>query len=179
MQARQGAAFREWNGWLWADHFGDPVAEHRAVRSGAGVWDISPLRTWQVSGPHARAAADRVLTNLVADDPPGRIRYGLLCDEAGRIVNDASVYVLPGRVWIITSRDADRDHLAALVPGIEPVGDDLAALQVQGPRSRELLCALCPAAAELAYFRVLTEPVDVAGVACMLSRIGYSGRARL
>lgn len=174
-QARHGAAFLEWNGWLWADHFGDRVAEHRAVRTDAGVWDISPLCVWQVRGADATVAVERVFTNVVRGDPPGRIRYGLLCDEAGTIVNDATVYVLPDRVWIITSRDADGEHLAQLVPQIESVGDGLAALQVQGPRSRELLQALCPAVVELPYFHVLTEPVDVGGVASWLSRIGYSG----
>jgi aminomethyltransferase len=175
VQAEHGASFREWNGRLWADHFSDPLAEHHAVREGVGIWDISPLRVWQLRGPNAAAAADHVLTNLVRDDPPGRIRYGLMCDSAGMIVNDATVYVLPECTWIITSRDADREHLARLLPAIEPLGDELAALQIQGPRSRALLRTFCPAVAELAYFHVLTELVDVACVSCWLSRIGYSG----
>lgn len=175
LQERHGATFAEFAGGAWADHFGDPPAEHHAVRTGVGVWDISPLRIWEVRGPGAAAAVDRVFTNPVAGAEPGRIRYGALCDAAGAMINDGTVYVLgPERVWVITSLASDGEHLAAHVPGVAPAGE-LAKLQVQGPRSRELLAKLGAPVAGLEYFRVATEPVDVAGVACRLSRIGYSG----
>ena len=175
LQERHGATFAEFAGGAWADHFGDPPAEHHAVRTGVGVWDISPLRIWEVRGPGAAAAVDRVFTNPVAGAEPGRIRYGALCDAAGAMINDGTVYVLGvERVWVITSLASDGEHLAAHVPGTGPAGE-LAKLQVQGPRSRDLLAELGAPVAGLEYFRVATEPVDVAGVACRLSRIGYSG----
>jgi len=83
LQERHGATFAEFAGGAWADHFGDPLAEHHAVRTEVGVWDISPLRIWEVRGRDAGAAVDRVFTNPVAGAAPGRIRYGALCDAAG------------------------------------------------------------------------------------------------
>jgi aminomethyltransferase len=175
VQERRGATFAEFAGGVWADHFGDPLAEHQAVRTAVGVWDISPLHVWEVRGPGAAAAVDRVFTNPVAGAEPGRIRYGALCDPSGAMINDGTVYVLGAeRVWVITSLASDGEHLAAHVPGVVP-GGELAKVQVQGPRSRDLLGELGAAVAGLAYFRVATEPVDVAGIACRLSRIGFSG----
>jgi aminomethyltransferase len=175
VQERHGATFSEFAGAWWAGHFGDPVAEHHAVRTAAGVWDISPLRIWEVRSPGAAAAVDRVFTNDVTGAAPGRIRYGALCDEHGAMVNDSTVYVLAAdRVWLITSLASDGAHLAAHLPGVAPAGE-LAKVQVQGPRSRDLLAGLGAPVAGLAYFHVATEPVDVAGVACRLSRIGFSG----
>jgi aminomethyltransferase len=175
LQERHGATFAEFAGGAWADHFGAPLAEHHAVRTAVGVWDISPLRIWEIRGRGAAAAVDRVFTNPVAGAEPGRIRYGALCDADGAMINDGTVYVLgTERVWVITSLASDGEHLAAHVPGVAPAGE-LAKLQVQGPRSRDLLAGLSAPVAGLAYFRVATEPVDVAGVACRLSRIGFSG----
>ncbi|MGH3014327.1 MAG: glycine cleavage system aminomethyltransferase GcvT, partial [Gaiellaceae bacterium] len=62
-QRKLGADFMDWEGWYWPNHFGDPAAEHRAVREDVGVWDESPLRKWDFSGPDALAAADRIFTN--------------------------------------------------------------------------------------------------------------------
>lgn len=174
VQQRQGASFVEWNDWLWADHFGDPVGEHRAVRTDVGVWDISPLRMWEIRGVGVVPAVDAVFTNAVRTCPPGRIRYGALCDSSGAMINDATVYVHgTDRVWIITSRAVDGDHLA------QRLGDvalhERGAIQLQGPRSRELLTSLSPAMPALEYFHFSLQTLDVAGVECWVSRIGYSG----
>ena len=56
-QRKLGADFMDWEGWYWPNHFGDAAAEHRAVREDVGVWDESPLRKWDFSGPDALAAA--------------------------------------------------------------------------------------------------------------------------
>src|SRR4051812_43552113 len=114
VQREAGATFVEWQGALWAGDFGDATAEHLAVRADVGIWDISVLRKWELRGRRAVELVDGLFTNKVRRDEVGRIRYGLFCDEAGTILNDATVYVVsPHRVWVISGRDADGEHLAA------------------------------------------------------------------
>ena len=55
VERRMGGTFAEWEGWDWISDFGDPVAEHHAVREAVGIWDESPLRKWFFKGPDARA----------------------------------------------------------------------------------------------------------------------------
>jgi aminomethyltransferase len=180
IQERSGGRFIEWQGGLWANDFGDPVAEHRAVRTSVGVWDISLLRRWDFRGAAAAVALDRLFTNEVTSTEPGQIRYGVFCDETGAIVNDGTAYRLAAdHFWVFTSRETDLQHFRRHTragPGeIAATGDSPAVIQLQGPRSREVLTSLCPTTAGLGYFRFQTAPVPVAGTPCWVSRIGYSG----
>lgn len=180
VQERAGARFVEWQGAVWTRDFGDALAEHRHVRTAAGLWDISPLLAWDVRGRHAADAVDRLFSNAVVDTAPGQIRYGLFCDASGAMLNDATVFRLElNHLRVFTSRERDLTLLAATrrTPGVsvEPIGEPLAAVQLQGPRSREVLAPLCPAVVELPFFRFLPEPAPVAGAPCLIARIGFSG----
>jgi aminomethyltransferase len=180
-QRELGAEFMDWEGWCWPNHFGDPEAEHRAVRGDVGVWDESPLRKWDFRGADALRAADRIFTNDVLGLEVGQIRYAPFCDDEGKMVGDGTVFKLAeDRVWVITALDSDREHFEGVVRGldvsIEPLTEALPHVQLQGPRSREVLASVCDADIEaLRYFRFWPEPVRVGGVACRLSRTGYSG----
>jgi aminomethyltransferase len=92
VQRKLGAEFMDWEGWYWPSHFGDSVAEHQAVRQGVGVWDESPLRKWDFSGPDALAAADRIFTNDMLGLEVGQVRYAPFCDENGKMVGDGTVF---------------------------------------------------------------------------------------
>src|SRR4051794_41951249 len=74
----------EWEGWDWISDFGDPIAEHHAVREAVGIWDESPLRKWFFSGKDAMAAVDYCFTADMAGPPPGQARYPPLVGAAGR-----------------------------------------------------------------------------------------------
>ncbi len=78
------ATFAEWEGWDWISDFGDPIAEHHAVREAVGIWDESPLRKWFFKGPDALAAADYCFTCDMAALEVGQCRYGPFCDERGQ-----------------------------------------------------------------------------------------------
>jgi aminomethyltransferase len=177
---RAGAEFVEWEGWLWADHFGDPLREHHAVRRDVGVWDLSPLRKWEFRGPDAAHAADYIFTQDIRVLEPGQIRYSPFCDREGKMVGDGTVFkVAEGRLWIFTARDSDGQHFREAASGfdvtIESITDELTCLQVQGPGARELLTEFVPDIAQLPYFRFWPEPVSLAGASCWVARIGYSG----
>jgi aminomethyltransferase len=181
VQRDLGADFTDWEGWYWPNHFGDPVGEHHAVRRDVGVWDESPLRKWEFKGPDALAAADRVFTNDMLGLEVGQVRYGPFCDENGKMVGDGTVFKWgEDSAWVITALDSDLDHFQEVVSGmnvqIEPVTERLPHVQLQGPRSREVLAGLCDAnVEELGYFRFWPRQVSVGGVPAWVSRTGYSG----
>ena len=181
VQRELGADFMDWEGWYWPNHFGDAVAEHRAVREDVGVWDESPLRKWDFRGPDALAAADRIFTNDIAGLEVGRIHYAPFCDEKGKMVGDGTVFKFADdHAWVITALDSDLDHFRQVAGDLdvemEPLTERLPHVQLQGPRSRELLAGVCDAdVGSLRYFRFWPEQVQVGGVPCWVSRTGYSG----
>jgi glycine cleavage system T protein len=182
IQRRAGGTFAEWEGWDWISGFGDPIAEHHAVREAVGIWDESPLRKWQFNGPDGLAAADRCFINDMSTLQVGQVRYGAFCDERGKMLGDGTVYRGEGDgVLVVTALPSDGAHFRQVTSDlkveISEVTDQLPHLQVQGPKSRELLASLCEAdVASLRYFRFFPHPVTVAGCdGCWVSRTGYSG----
>jgi aminomethyltransferase len=177
----EGASFAEWEGWDWIAGFGDAVAEHRAVRERCGVWDESPLQKWELRGPDALAAADRFFTNDMRSLQPGQVRYGAFCDDDGHMLGDGTVFAFaPDRCWVITALESDgealREAAGELDYAIEQRTAQLPHLQLQGPRSRDVLSSLVGGAVDgLGYYRLLTDPVELAGIAVTIARCGYSG----
>ena len=181
VQRDLGCEFMEWEGWLWPSDFGDAETEHRAVREDVGVWDESPLRKWDFRGADALRAADRIFTNDMAGLEAGQIRYAPFCDANGKMVGDGTVFKFADdHAWVITALDSDLDHFRQVVGGLDvemtPITEDLPHVQLQGPRSRELLASVAgDDVAGLRYFRFHTDPVSVGGIECWVSRTGYSG----
>jgi aminomethyltransferase len=180
-QRELGCEFIDWEGWLWPNHFGDPIAEHRAVREHVGVWDESPLRKWDFRGRDALPAADRIFTNDMLGLTVGQVRYAPFCDADGKMVGDGTVFKFAeDHAWVITALDSDLDHFQEVVAGldvaIEPITPALPHVQLQGPRSRDVLTSLSDAdITSLAYFHFLPEQVRVGDVPAWVSRTGYSG----
>src|SRR4051794_11566778 len=182
IQRRLGGNFAEWEGWDWISDFGDPIAEHHAVREAVGIWDESPLRKWFFSGKDAVAAVDYCFTADMAGLEPGQARYAPFVDAQGRMLGDGVVFRGddPKRVLVVTALDTDADHFRRITGDfaleITEHTMEMPHLQVQGPRSREMLSAVTDAdVAGLRYFRFLTEPVSVCGAQCYVARTGYSG----
>jgi aminomethyltransferase len=180
-QRALGGELVDWEGWYWPNTFGDAIAEHHAVRNDVGVWDASPLRKWQLEGPDALAAADRVFTNDMLGLEIGQVRYAPFCDEDGKMVGDGTVFKVAEDTCIaITALDSDLDHLKTVTDGmaVEITARTKATPQlgVNGPGSRELLQGLTSAdLSSLRYFRFWPDLVEVGGVPCWVSRTGYSG----
>ena len=184
VQRRAGATWTDWEGWAWAADFGDAVAEHQATRTACNMWDESPLRKWVLRGPDALSLADALFTNDMASLEVGQVRYGALCDEQGKMIMDGTVFhVGDNHCLSITSYDSDLDWFKQVASdrGLDVQIEDRTAemphLQVQGPKSREVLGPITEGAdvGALRYFRFISEGVRVGGVACWVSRTGYSG----
>ncbi len=184
VQRDLGASWTDWEGWAWAADFGDPVAEHMATRTACNMWDESPLRKWDLRGPDALKLADVLFTNDMAALEIGQVRYGPLCDEQGKMIMDGTVFhVAPDHCLSITSYDSDLEWFRTVASDrgfdvqIEDRTPEMPHLQVQGPKSREVLAPITEGADvhSLRYFRFVSEGVRVGGVSCWLSRTGYSG----
>jgi aminomethyltransferase len=181
VQREAGGELVDWEGWYWPNTFGDPIAEHQAVRTNVGVWDASPLRKWGFNGPDALGAADRVFTNDMRTLEVGQVRYAPFCDANGKMVGDGTVFhIADDSAIVVTALDSDLDHFREVVAGmnveITPMTEQTPQLGLNGPRSRELLQGLTSAdVASLGYFRFWPEQVEVGGVPCWVSRTGYSG----
>ena len=183
VQDQLGAEWTDWENWAWADHFGDATAEHEATRNASNLWDESPLRKWDMKGPDALALADVLFTNDMAALEVGQVRYGAICDEDGKMIMDGTIFKLgDDHCFSITSYDSDLDWFRKVASDrgmnveIEDVTENMPHLQVQGPKSREILAPLVEGVdlGSLRYFRF--EPdAKVAGIDCLVSRTGYSG----
>ena len=183
-QDEMGATWTDWEGWAWADHFGDPVAEHEATRNALNIWDEAPLRKWDVRGPDALALMDLTHTNDMASLDVGQVRYAAVCDENGQMIIDGTVFRLAeDRCMSITSYDSDLDWFKSVAADrgldveLRDITEETPHFQVQGPLARDVLAPITEGAdlTGLRYFRFIPEEVRIAGIPCMVSRTGYSG----
>jgi aminomethyltransferase len=181
VQNGQGGTFDDFDGWTWTLDFGDTLGEYESMRSGAAMWDVYALAKWQVSGPDAGEAVQRLFTNDLSGQETGQVRYGAFVDDDGRMIDDGTVYRLADdRYFVFTNRHRLDDELAMRAPGTSVKAVDLThempLVSVQGPRSREVLQSLTSTdLAALPYFRFSPRRVAVADVPVWLSRTGFSG----
>jgi aminomethyltransferase len=186
IQRRMGGTFAEWEGWDWISDFGDPINEHHAVRETVGIWDESPLQKWIFRGPDALKAVDWCMANDMASMQVGQARYSSFTDEYGRMLGDGVAFNTGDEtgagIFVVTALPSDLDHFRRVTAGRFDVEildrtERWPHVQVQGPKSRELLQSMTSADIEgLRYFRFITEPIELGGVpGCWVARTGYSG----
>jgi len=135
-----GGRMVDFAGWEMPVQYAGILAEHRAVREAAGVFDISHMGEFFVKGPGASAWLDSLLTNCVARLSDGEAQYSLLLNERGGVIDDLIVYRLAEGSFLLVVNAAKIDEDAAwmqarLVEGVlfENRSDEFAALAVQGP----------------------------------------------
>ena len=162
------------------------VAEHRAVRSNAGLFDLSHMGEFFFEGPGAGAALDRLVSSDIAGLAAGQARYGLLCNERGTIVDDVIVYRLADAEYLMVVNAAnvakDRAHLEAhLGPDVrfEDRSDETALIAVQGPRAATILSTVTDLEVREASIEGL-PPFGVTGARvansrAIVARTGYTG----
>ena len=182
IQEKHGATFSEEDGgWFWSDNFGDVDAEFAAIRNSASMWDVFALQKWDVTGPDAQRAAQRLFTNNLSTLVPGQVRYGAIVDESGLMLDDGTIFKrADDHWWVFTNSPDFADSLAAaagdLNYSIVNRTLEMPVLSIQGPKSREILQGLTDTdLSGIRYFRFLLEPVTVAGFPVQLLRTGFSG----
>ena len=180
---RLGARLVPFAGWEMPVQYTGIVAEHRAVRSAAGLFDVSHMGELDLRGTGAAAAVARLTCADVDRVAEGQARYSLVLDEAAGIIDDVIVYRLADRHYRLvvnaSNTEAVLDHsrnATAAVPGVELVdrSDELALLAVQGPRATDIVAGLADGdVSTIGTYRCRTH--RVAGRAVLLARTGYTG----
>ena len=172
--------WRNWSGYAAALSY-EPSHEYEyyAVRSAAALFDISPLRKYEITGPDAAALVDRIVTRHAADCPEGRVLYSPWCDEAGKLIDDGTVQRLGADAFRITAADPSlrwfQDCALGMDARVCDVSLELAALALQGPTSRDILAGLVTGAdiASVPYFGLAEG--NVGSVPVTITRTGYTG----
>jgi sarcosine oxidase subunit alpha len=158
----------------------------RAVHLDLGVIDVSTLGKILVEGPDAAALLERLYPNRFADLKPGRIRYGVLTTDGGRIFDDGTIGRLGDDLFYVTTTSTGSDSVCEwfewwnAVWGYDAeivnVTGALAAINVAGPRAREALASVTDADVSNDAFKYLdAKEIVVAGVPCLALRIGFVG----
>ncbi|MBI3977009.1 MAG: aminomethyl transferase family protein [Chloroflexi bacterium] len=181
-----GATFSErMAGWRTAVHYGDPVAEHHAVRTAAGVFDVHTQGELLFQGPEALLAVQRLYVNNL-DVPVGRAVYTQMCNENGGIMDDTITYRLEPNVFMAVTNSVNRDRSAASIKKtlaewgicatVTDVTSGTAYYELQGPNSRAVLQQLTDtdlSNEKLPYMRGTYG--KVAGVDAFIARSGFTG----
>lgn len=182
-----GARMAEFAGFEMPIQYEGIVAEHVATRTAAGVFDVSHMARLRFDGPRADQLLDKLLTRKVTDMEVGQVRYSLMCNAEGGILDDVLVSCLEspsGTIYFLLVVNAGNHHKIADwiqshladFPDVEynDVTLQTAMIAIQGPNAIEICKPLLPASAlALDYYRAkVTEQMSKP---CIVSRTGYTG----
>ncbi|MEO8029528.1 MAG: glycine cleavage system aminomethyltransferase GcvT [Gemmatimonadota bacterium] len=157
------------------------LAEHRAVREGVGIFDVSHMGEFEVTGPDRNAFVNRITCNDVGALGPGGVQYSALLRADGTIVDDCTTYRFDDKVMVVVNAaniEKDWAHIVDQKGGInvrlKNISDNVGLLALQGPRAEALLQPFSTTKlSDIAYYHFAVG--DVAGAMCFISRTGYTG----
>jgi aminomethyltransferase len=155
--------------------------EHEIVRTRVGVFDVSHMGEFEISGPDRNAFVNRLTCNDVATLAEGQAQYSALLTDDGTFVDDCLVYRFDDRIMmVVNAANIEKDwqfvleRKGGINVRLKDISDEVALLAVQGPESEKLLGPLAkPDVASIGYYHFVTG--QVAGLDCFLSRTGYTG----
>lgn len=175
----QSQHWRRWAGYAVAGLYEmTHEREYWAIRNAAALFDVSPLMKYLIEGPDAAKLLDRVLTRSVQKMTIGQVMYTPWCDAEGKMRDDGTVSRLSETTFRLTAAEPNLRWLEMNAVGMQvsitDISQALAALSLQGPKSRLVLnrCAGRPLDS-LKYFRVMDNAI--AGIPVTISRTGYTG----
>jgi aminomethyltransferase len=157
-------------------------AEHRAVRESVGIFDVSHMGEFEVTGPDRNAFVQRVTCNDVSALATGQAQYSGILTAAGTFVDDCLVYRFEDKLMMVVNASniaADWEHIVGQKGGanvrLRDISDDVGLLAVQGPRAEALLAPLATVPLKDIGYYWFAPDGKVAGVQCFISRTGYTG----
>lgn len=176
-----GARMVEFAGWMMPVVYSGIVEEHLAVRSHAGLFDIGHMARLSFGGPDALKLLEMVCTNSIATMKDGQVRYSLVCNETGCILDDVLVYKWPyGYSMVVNASNRAKivawleKHKVGMNVEMKDQTMETAMIAIQGPRAIGIVQGLTetdPASLKY-YFAAATRCM---GQQCVLSRTGYTG----
>ncbi len=170
-------------GWEMPVQYTGIVDEHQAVRTAAGLFDVSHMGELRLRGEYAAHVVDYLITNDAKKLGDGQALYTCCCNEAGFILDDLIVYRRTQDDWLIVCNASNREKISAHFAKaakdhceFQDESDATALIAVQGPRALELLGKLAANPASLAEVRPFHFTIaNVGGVPCGAARTGYTG----
>ncbi len=178
--AALGAKLVPFAGWEMPIQYAGILAEHEAVRTRVGLFDVSHMGEFEVRGAGAIAFVNRMTTNDVASLAPGGVQYSTMLRPNGGIIDDLLVYRLDGRVLLVVNASNTEKNLAWLrehAPRDVTIDDrsrELALIALQGPRAARTLAA-AGGGAFLALRYYAAAEGALCGANLVVSRTGYTG----
>lgn len=176
-----GAKMVPFGGWDMPVEYAGLIAEHQAVRTAAGLFDVSHMGEFEVKGNGALAFLQRVTANDVAKLVVGQAQYSALTMPTGCPVDDVIVYRRDAARYLVVVNAAnlakDWSWLQAQAPAdcaLEDQSDAFALLALQGPRAQAILQGLTPLDLQAIGFYRFAEG-EVAGASALVARTGYTG----
>lgn len=177
-----GGKIIDFGGWALPVQYQGILEEHEAVRTRAGLFDVSHMGELWLGGPDTLANLQRLVTNDLSRARDGQAVYSPMCMETGGIVDDLLLYRLAEQHWLLVVNAANTDKDEAWIRErltgqavLENRSAQTAQLALQGPAAERILQRLTPAALhEIRFYRFLPD-VTVADIPVLVSRTGYTG----
>jgi aminomethyltransferase len=176
-----GAKLVPFAGWEMPVQYAGILAEHHAVRTGAGVFDVSHMGEFEVTGPDRNAFVTRVTCNDVAALEPGGVQYSAILTPEGTFVDDCTVYRFEDKLMIVVNASNTArawEHIVKQKGGanvrLKDISDEVGLLALQGPGAQALLQPLADRQLDdIGYYHF--QVGKIAGAQCFISRTGYTG----
>ena len=172
-------AWASWNGYKLANYYYDAEYEYFCIRNQCGTYDICPMQKYRISGSDAEKMLNRMVTRDITKMALNRVTYVVWCTDAGRMVDDGTIFKLGDNKYMLTCGSPCSAWLKMSAFGFDDVSivdesDDIAALSLQGPTSCAVLKAMGLHGIETA------KPFEIRnftfhGDTLMVSRTGFTG----
>jgi aminomethyltransferase len=191
----RGASFTDFGGWMMPVRYSSDLAEHHAVRTAGGLFDVSHMAEFLVTGPHAGAFLDAALAGRMSTMPLWKAKYSLVLTEDGGILDDVIVYRLADDRFLVISNAGNHEAVAAALAERAGLFDALSrgrlraqpqfatvnapVIALQGPRAQEVLGAVAEVTelgtplADLGYYAA--TDASFGGEPLLIARTGYTG----
>lgn len=174
----------DFGGWAMPVQYTSVIDEHRATRNAAGLFDICHMGEIDVKGQQALDLLQLVLTRNLADQTIGQVKLSALLNEEGGVIDDLTVYKMGDDFYMLVTNATPKDRDWQWITSIQrerkfdcelkDVSDETGKLDLQGPRSLEILQKLTDADLKALRFYHFCETF-VAGISAIVSRSGYTG----
>ena len=158
------------------------ITEHNAVRTAAGLFDVSHMGEIVFSGKDALKNLNYILTNDFTSMVDGQVRYSVMCNENGGCIDDLIVYRLDEETyWVVVNaanRHKDFEWMKSHASGdvtVEDISDNVAQIALQGSLAKEIMLQLVPESDLPAKYYYFHKEVMISGVKCLISQTGYTG----
>lgn len=183
MYEKHGGKTVDYAGWIMPVEFSGLVAEHRAVRNAAGLFDVSHMGEIEIKGKDAVNFLQKLLTNNIEIMKDNQVIYTFMCYENGGVVDDLLVYKYSDDHYLLVVNASNMekdyqwisDHKDNYNVETINLSDEISEMALQGPKAEAILQKLTDAnLSELPAF-YLKRDVTVAGANCLISRTGYTG----